>query len=226
MAAGGVAKNAIFGNFPGAGDWARCFQGCLMPLSTRLRAALACALFALPIGCATTTAPTALPVTRWDHRPEAADWTHATLDALKTEGAVLVSTVPADVETFCPGYKTASEAERRAFWAGLFSSIAKYESTWNPKASGAGGRYLGLMQISPQTAQSAGCGSAKSELYDGANNLSCAVRIAARRAPAEGGTVQGRGALGGLTNDWGPMHDPAKRAEIANWTRAQSYCKA
>ena len=52
---------------------------------------------------------------------------------------------------------------------------------------------------------------------DGATNLDCAVRIAANRAPS--------GAVAGLTTDWGPMHDRRKRAEMAAWTSAQSYCK-
>jgi hypothetical protein len=166
----------------------------------------------------------ALPVMRWDHRPEAAEWTEATLDALRAEGAVLASTVPDDIDEFCPGYTEASADERKAFWAGLFSAIAKYESTWNPQASGAGGRYLGLMQISPATADYVGCDLSDGGLTDGAANLQCAVRIAANRAPDGGGLVQGSGALAGLVNDWGPMHDSAKVAEMAAWTASQSYC--
>lgn len=157
----------------------------------------------------------ALPATRWDHRPEADDWTRATLAALKTEGAVLLSSTPQDIDTYCPGYEAATTDERAAFWVGMFSAIAKYESTWNPAAKGGGGRYLGLLQISPATARYVGCDA--SGLMDGATNLDCAVRIAANRAP--------NGAVAGLTTDWGPMHDRSKRAEMAAWTSAQSYCK-
>lgn len=159
----------------------------------------------------------AMPVMRWDHRPEATQWTAATLKALKSEGAVLASTVPMDVAVYCPKYSTASATERNAFWAGLLSSIAKYESTWNPAASGGGGRYLGLLQISPGTARSAGCDLSAGGLHDGASNLQCAVKIAARRAD------QGE-AVSQITADWGPMHDAKKRAEMASWTRQQSYC--
>ncbi len=157
----------------------------------------------------------ALPVTRWDHRPEAEDWTRAMLAALSSEGAVLLSSTPDDIGTYCPSYAEAGPNQRAAFWVGLFSAIAKYESTWNPRASGAGGRYLGLLQISPQTARGAGCDAGG--LFDGATNLTCAVRIAARRAPED--------AVAGLTTDWGPMHDRSKRAEVATWTREQSYCQ-
>lgn len=172
--------------------------------------------------CATAPVPVSdmnfsgeLPVARWDHRPEADDWTQATLNALKTEGAALLSSTPTDIGTYCPGYATAGPNQRAAFWVGIFSAIAKYESTWNPRASGAGGRYLGLLQISPQTARGVGCGDGS--LMDGAHNLSCAVKIAANRAPEAN--------VAGLTTDWGPMHDRSKRAEVAAWTRSQEYCK-
>lgn len=181
------------------------------------RSAALC-LMLMPVACMDTanSTPGAMPVMRWDHRPEAREWTAATLEALKSEGAVLSSTVPMDVAWFCPKYATAQPHERNAFWAGLFSSIAKYESTWNPRASGGGGRYLGLLQISPQTARSAGCDA--SSLKDGAENLECAVKIAARRADQGDAVAQ-------ITADWGPMHDSRKRSEMASWTRQQSYCR-
>ncbi len=175
-----------------------------MRLSRTLRPLLLGALLPLA-GCMDMTAGAsgqpagALPVMRWDHRPEATQWTEATLDALKSEGAVLASTVPMDVEHYCPDYATASVAERDAFWAGLFSAIAKYESTWNPTAKGGGGKYLGLLQISPATARYVGCDLSEGGLTDGASNLACAVRIAANRVPDE---VDG----GGSGSDCGDRH--------------------
>lgn len=168
----------------------------------------------------------ALPVMAWDNtRPtEAADWTKATLDALRDEGAVLSSAVPMDVAHFCPSYVKASTDDRRAFWAGLFSAIARFESTWNPNATGGGGKYLGLLQISPKTANYVGCDLSQGGLHDGKSNLACAVKIAAETVPAGGGVVNGKGALGGIVNAWGPMHDQSKVAQVAAFTSAQSYC--
>lgn len=191
-------------------------------MTLRFPRAAALCLMMLPAACMMPQdkgAPEGvLPVMRWDHRPEAAEWTQATLHALKDEGAVLSSTVPMDVAAFCPNYATATPHERNSFWAGLFSAIAKYESTWNPAASGGGGRYLGLLQISPQTARSAGCDLSQGGLKDGASNLECAVRIASRRADQGEPVAQ-------ITADWGPMHSAEKRAEMAAWTRKQSYCQ-
>ncbi len=153
---------------------------------------------------------------RWDHRPEGGHWTAATMAALPIRGPELLSFVPTDIGAWCPGYVAADETGRSAFWTGLFSAIAKYESTWNPKAKGGGGIYYGLLQILPSTARSVGCDPAN--LFDGATNLNCAVRIADRRVSKSDGTV------GSVTADWGPMHFADKRAEMAGWLRQQDYC--
>ena len=158
------------------------------------------------------------PVMRWDHRPEAAIWTEASLRALAAHGAVLPALVPSDIAEWCPGYETASPTDRRAFWTGLFSALAKHESTWNPRAVGGGGLWIGLVQIDPRTARGHGCEArSAAALKDGAANLACAVRIAANQVPKRGSVSRGM-------RDWGPFHSASKRAEMAAWTRAQGYC--
>ncbi len=161
---------------------------------------------------------------RWDHRPEAPIWTQKALAAIDGHEADLPEIIPADIATWCPGYAQAAEEEREAFWAGLMSALAKHESTWNPRASGGGGRWIGLLQISPATARHYGCeATTKAELKDGASNLSCAVQIAAVQVRRDG-MVAGGGAQG-MGRDWAPFRSSAKRADMAAWTRAQSYCQ-
>lgn len=159
------------------------------------------------------------PVTRWDFRPEAPVWTEATMKAIETHGAALPMTIPADYAEWCPEYARQTPQNRAAFWTGLFSALAKHESTWNPRAVGGGGLWYGLTQIDPRTARGYGCEAQSGEaLKNGAANLRCAVRIAASQV-AERGTIN-RG-----MRDWGPFHSAAKRAEMASWTRAQPYCQ-
>ena len=167
-----------------------------------------------------------LPAMRWDHRPEADRWTFATLAALRKEGAVLESTVPADINAFCPAYASAPPTDRRAFWAGFLSALAKHESTWNPQAKGGGGKWIGLMQIAPQTARANGCDLPSDKgLTDGAANLACAVKIAARQVGRDGAIVSdGSGDWRGAARDWAPLRSAEKRADVAGWTRQQSYC--
>lgn len=167
--------------------------------------------------------PLANPVMRWDHRPEAAIWTRASMDMLETEAAVLTQVVPSDVELWCPGYTDADQATRAAFWTGFMSALARYESTWNPQAVGGGGRWFGLLQISPATARYRNCAvGSGSALTDGAANLRCALRIMAVTVPRDGVVSQG---TRGVAADWGPMRDPAKAAEMRAWLHQQSYCQ-
>jgi len=201
-------------------------------MSSHLSAAvLACGLTLSTVaGCSGPEAgrspSPAIPVTQWDHRPEAMEWTLSTMGAIATHGLPLIETPLADIDAFCPGYEGASEQERSAFWVGLLSGMARYESTWNPRAAGAGGRYLGLLQIWPETARWTGCEiDSAADLYDGTRNLSCAVRIAARAVRRDGVVAGSPGNWGGVAADWPPLRDPAKRATIAGFTRAQSYCQ-
>lgn len=165
-----------------------------------------------------------LPTMRWDHRPEAAHWTSRSLMAIAAEDASLAARVPADIDSWCPGYEENSLAERRAFWAGILSATAKYESSWNPAASGGGGRYIGIMQISPRSAQNYGCeADSAGELKDGAANLECAVEIMAQNVGRDG-VVAGSGRQG-IGRDWMPLRKGESRGEMAAWTAAQSYCQ-
>jgi len=165
-----------------------------------------------------------LPAMRWDHRPEAAAWTQSTITAIAAHDDVLASKVPSDIEAWCPGYETASMQDRRAFWSGLLSAVAKYESSWNPKASGGGGRYIGVMQISPKSAAQYDCDATSSQsLKDGAANLSCAVEMMADNVGRDN-MVAGSG-RSGVGRDWMPFRKAASRTEMADWTKAQSYCQ-
>lgn len=202
-----------------------------MPCRAFLSLSLTCGLFLS--GCSQVQLPDLasylprgfLPAMGWDGRPEAASWTGHALAAVGRHDDELARKVPDDIDSFCPGYKSAALADRRAFWVGLMSATAKHESSYNPKASGGGGRYVGLMQISPRTAKLAGCETTSSaSLKDGAANLECAVEIFAPHV-AQDGMVAGKGNRG-VARDWGPFSRTSKRAEIAAWTKAQAYCQA
>lgn len=195
----------------------------------RLRSCLSSiAILFLLTGCdggsssAAVGAPGDLPVTQWDFRPEAETWSEASIAALKTHGAPLLASVPADIETYCPDYASLDANGRAAFWTTFLSALAKHESTWRPEAAGGGGRWHGLLQISPATAQGYGCrATTASALQVGAANLSCAIRIMSVTVPRDGVISAGGG---GVAADWGPFSSPAKRADIQDWTRNRRYC--
>lgn len=188
---------------------------------------------ALLAACAAPQAPSGppgLPLMAWDHQtPQATqrtntEWTMALLSAIHSVGTPLLGEVPADIGEWCPGYVTGDESQRAAFWAGMFSALAKHESTWNERATGGGGAWIGLVQIAPPTARAYGCEArTAAELKDGAANLACAVRIAAHTVPRDGYVATGRE---GLAADWGPFTSDRKRSEMVAWVSRQSYCQA
>jgi len=162
-------------------------------------------------------------VARWDHRSEASQWNDSMVQALMTDGAAMLNLTPGDADTFCPGYAGAGPEGRAAFWVAFFSGLARFESGWRPDAAGAGGRYQGLLQISPATARHHGCDlSAPGGLYDGVTNLTCATRIATAAVTRDGVMASGRR---GVAADWPPLRDPRKRAEIAAFTRGLDTCR-
>ncbi|MEM6636190.1 MAG: transglycosylase SLT domain-containing protein [Pseudomonadota bacterium] len=163
------------------------------------------------------------PVARWDHIDAGPVWTETVVATLSTHGAPLVATVPRDIANWCPAYAEANAYGRQAFWVGLLSSLAKHESTWQPDASGGGGRWHGLLQISPGTARGYGCEArTAAALKDGPANLSCGLRIMAVTVPRDGVVSAGGG---GVAADWGPFHQARKREDMQNWVSAQDYCQ-
>lgn len=140
----------------------------------------------------TATAASASPVAfvaDWDERADGAQWTAFTRAALATDGRALRTAEPTDAAAYCPAYATLNEEEREAFWLGLVSSMARFESSFRPETSfqesfndrtGKPVISRGLLQLSHESANSSlyRCGIQNSEeLHDPRTNLTCAVRI-------------------------------------------------
>ncbi len=159
----------------------------------------------------------------WDNLPDGPVWTSAVLSALDGAGSPLVDRVPADAAAFCPAFADASRDERSAFWVSFLSVLAGEESTWRENVSGGGGRWHGLLQISPATARGYGCETTTADgLKSGSSNLQCAVRIMGQTVVRDG-VIAANG--GGVAADWGPLSRAGQRDKIAAYTRSQSYCQ-
>lgn len=165
------------------------------------------------------------PATRWEHKRGNEMWTRAAMIAVGQHNGGLDSVVPRDIGTWCPAYAQNSPTLRRAFWVGMMSALARYESTYNPRAVGGGGLWFGLLQIYPDTARRYGCRARTGDdLKDPAMNLSCAARIMARTVARDRAIALNDGRWRGVAADWGPMTSRAKIAEMAGWTARQDYC--
>lgn len=165
---------------------------------------------------------TEMPDLRWDHISGSSRWTRAAMRAIDSHGQRLLETVPRDIEQWCPAYVDGSEWERKAFWAGLLSTLSKHESTYRADAVGGGGLWYGLVQILPATARGYGCQAQTGDaLKDGALNMACAVRILNVTVPRD--NVVSRG-MRGVAADWGPFHSSRKREDMRRWLVRQPFC--
>ena len=146
--------------------------------------------------------------------------------SLKDHGATMVESVPSDIDSWCPAYRENDAEERREFWVGLISTLAKHESTYRPRVSGDGGLSHGLLQIRSGTARAYGCrAQSRTALLDPTENLSCAIRIMARTVARDDAVARkAGGGRGGPGADWGPFVQRAKREDMRAWVRRQTYC--
>lgn len=168
-----------------------------------------------------------LPRARWEQRRDGPLWTRVTLSALEAHGQPLLTMVPEDIDAWCPAYPDQTPQARAAFWAALVSTLARYESTWNPRAVGGGGLWHGLMQILPTTAELRGCRvTSGAGLLHGPSNLSCAVRIMSITVPRDGAiAIKGTRRWQGVAADWGPIRTDWMRRDMQRYTRSRTYCR-
>ena len=167
-----------------------------------------------------------LPRARWEHREKGPLWTRVVISAVETHGDALLNVVPQDIAAWCPAYAENGPEERAAFWAGLLSTLSRYESTWNPRAVGGNGRWFGLMQIYPPTAEFRACRvQTGTELKRGSDNLNCAIRIMNVTVPRDNAIAVKDTRWLGVAADWGPIRDDRMRRDMQRYTKKQTYCR-
>ena len=167
-----------------------------------------------------------LPRTRWEHKKGSDLWTRSAMVSVAAYGEGLDSLVPRDIDAWCPAYRRNDAEDRRAFWVGMMSALAKHESTYNPRAVGGPDLWYGLLQIYPPTARGYECRARTGEaLKNPTENLSCAARIMNVTVARDNAIAIHDGRWRGVAADWGPMSNRRKIPEMSAWTRAQDYCR-
>lgn len=162
-------------------------------------------------------------------------WTKAAESAVAA--TLLSSAVPRDIERFCPNYEASSPEDRKRFWVGLLSAIARPESNFKPEttylepsitdSSGKNVTSRGLLQISLESSRGYRCGIENAdELHDPGTNLRCGAKImdhwirkdsviAAEEKPAVGGARY-----------WSVLRAWRKHLpEIGGFTKSLAVCK-
>lgn len=159
----------------------------------------------------------------WKKVTDPASWTIFLVQTLKGHGQNLLTTVPADIEWYCPKYKDLDKDDRTMFWARLISILAELESTYNTSAKtndtevGPDVISSGLLMLSILSARhpAFGCSAIKEQkdLFDWKKNVNCAVRIMDFYVKRDGVLstntgIDEPGEWRGLARYWGPWRDP------------------
>lgn len=185
-----------------------------------------------------------LPIPAWAAKPQSASWTKMTIKAIEELGAVLIQTEIQDAQDFCPAYKSLLALEREKVWVQLISSMAKFESDFDPISAftenfkGSDNKLVvsrGLLQISKGSANSYGCGIANEvDLENAETNLRCGVRIISTlvtkyhsihgRQLNDASNVSNRWM--GAARYWSVLRQKAKDSLIRASVRQLSICQA
>lgn len=174
-------------------------------------------------------------IARWDNLSNGAAWTGFAMEALDRFGGALVSSVPSDIESYCPAYPSMPPARRKAFWVGLMSALTKWESSYDPDtkfvepdvvdAQGRNVTSRGLLQISIESGRGYGCTiENEQQLHDPKVNLTCAVRILNRLVPRAGVVASNSAPWKGAAAYWSPFRRADRRADMRNWTKSLQIC--
>lgn len=172
---------------------------------------------------------------RWEStNPEARQWTQFAYQQLEVDGLDLLSKAPTDVQNFCPNYQNLNRSQRKNFWVYLLSSIAFFESAFDPAtkytesftdSSGVRVVSRGLLQLSIESARGYDCVLQRAEdLHDPLANLACGIRILNRWVGRDGVIRADVDGWKGGARYWSVLRRDAQFNSIRGWTASQAYC--
>jgi hypothetical protein len=156
----------------------------------------------------------------WSQLPNTASWTSAVSGVVKANLASFEKAK--DRETFCPGYASATLAQRETCWVRMVSAVAEFESNFKPTTiyKESDGVYsVGLLQLSTGECANAPTIAA---LKDPVQNLICGTKKMAQLI-ARYGYVTTPDNRHGAAAYWSTLRAPytsgglhlGKRAEVA-----------
>lgn len=112
------------------------------------------------------------PATIWSHLAAGQAWDAAVLGVVRAN--ITKFEKARDRDAWCPGYSTATDAQRLTCWVRLVSALVKYESNFNQNAvfdePGMSQDSIGLMMMSPGECPNA---PTAAKLKNGVENLKC-----------------------------------------------------
>lgn len=172
---------------------------------------------------------------RWEsYRKDSRPWTVFAFEQMSVVAPRLLTSVPADIVTFCPSYASLDEKNRKNFWIYLLSAMTHFESYYDPSVKyvekfvdAKGNRVVsrGLLQISGESGRSYGCLIPEDmDLHDPYVNLTCGMKILERWVASDR-VISGKsgGKWRGGARYWSVLRNHL--STISKWTSAQDYCR-
>lgn len=172
------------------------------------------------------------PVGEWPNQT----WNDILYAGIDQYGRELLLNEPKDFASFCSKkFFDLTITERKQFYLTLISSLARYESGFNPKATYTEGftdrngkRVIsaGVLQLSVESGRGYGCPlKVTADLFDVKQNLECGVRIANRWIGQRDHVITvSKSPWLGMARYWSPFRNDLKRAALMKKTKALSFC--
>lgn len=163
--------------------------------------------------------------------PERKAWSD---QARLTAGVVLRSLEKAkDINRFCPKYFDHGVFDRVQFWGELVSTMAFFESAWNPKTvfkepAPLNNESIGLLQLSQSDAKNyasiAQCKplAVRSNLMDPLINLDCGLRIMAQWIAKDGAITTPNNL--GAARYWSVLREKRKLPDVLKKLKGLKVC--
>jgi hypothetical protein len=172
----------------------------------------------------------------WADKNTGASWTVFTEKII--EKSLLHQSNPEDIEYFCPKYKSITKTDKIKFWTGLISSMAYYESSFDPNAEYTEkfkdnqGEYIvsrGLLQLSFESAnqKAYNCNiESDQDLYLAEVNLNCGINILSYWLNKDKAITSIKSKIKGAGRYWAVLRSNNGQLEkIQAYTQALDFCK-
>lgn len=169
-----------------------------------------------------------------------ADLTRITMRELSYLPASFYEITPKDYKTWCPAFPKLSAEQRKGFYLGLISGIARYESDFraNVKYLEAGGHYsrgilqLGQLALSYYPKSRCDVSGDPTQLHDVSENLTCGVMLVKHwvtkdlHVAKKGNNGTGDGRYYGAARYWSTLREGRRGySEIGAYTRKLPVCQ-
>jgi len=144
----------------------------------------------------------------------------------------MLEVIPADIEKYCAEFRELNTDQRKRFYIVLFSALAKFESSFNPRATfiegftDAKGKKVistGLFQVSVESLGGYGIKVTPEQLLDAQTNIKAMLVVASRWIIKDKCIASDAAPWKGMSRYWSPFRKEARKSVISKKTMALKF---